>query len=126
MNYTLPHTIKNHLGEELIFHRMEMEEGEEKLIIETFVAPHTRPVMHTHHQQDESLIVLHGKMRYQIEANEPCYATIGETVTFNRGQAHRFWNAGEDELNCFGWIKPAHNIIFYLTALFNAINESGT
>ncbi len=126
MNYTLPHIIKNPLGEELTFHRMEVEDGEEKLIIETYVPPHARPIMHTHHVQDESLTVLHGKMAYQLGDGEVNYATIGQTVMFKRGIPYRFWNAGEDELNCFGWIKPAYNIIFYLTALYNAMNESGS
>lgn len=126
MNYSLPHTIKNHLGEELIFHRMEVEDGEEKLIIENYVAPNAAPIMHTLHRQDELLIVLHGKMGYQFSGEEPRYATIGERVFFKRGTPHRFWNAGKDELNCFGWIKPAYNIVFYLTALYNAMKESGS
>jgi quercetin dioxygenase-like cupin family protein len=126
MRYSLPHTIKNHLGEELIFHRIEMEDGEEKLIVENYVAPNAGPIMHTHHMQDESLTVLHGKMGYQVSGEAPKYAKVGDTVSFLRGTPHRFWNAGDDELNCFGWIKPANNIIFFLTALFNSINESGT
>jgi uncharacterized cupin superfamily protein len=126
MNYNFPHRIKNHLGEELIFHRMEMHGEEQRLIIETYLAPNGKPMMHTHHLQDETLIVLHGKMGYKIEGGEEGIATIGHKITFNRGTAHRFWNAGTDELNCYGWIKPAHNMVFYLTALFNAINESGT
>jgi quercetin dioxygenase-like cupin family protein len=126
MAYTLPHTIKNHLGEELIFHRIENENGIEKLIIESFVAPGAKPIMHTHHMQDESLTVLHGVLGYQIRGEDAKHAKVGETVTFTKGTPHRFWNAGEDELNCFGYIKPANNIIFYLTALFNALNESGT
>jgi len=126
MKYSLPHKIKNHLGEELIFHRMEMEEGEEKLIIENYVAPDTPPIKHTFYQQDEWLVVLHGKLGYQVE-NEPVkYIGIGETVFFKRGVPHKFWNAGKDELNCYGWIKPANNIIFYLESLYNSINETGT
>lgn len=126
MDHKFPHTIKNHLGEELIFHRIDEEGGKEKLIIETYVAPGARPIMHTHHLQDEGLTVLHGRMGYQIGNEAPKYAGIGETVVFRRGTAHKFWNAGDDELNCFGWIKPAHNIVFYLTALYNSMNESGT
>lgn len=126
MNKTLPHTIKNHLGEELTFHRMEMDEGEEKLVIETYVPPNTPPIKHTYHMQDEFLIVLHGKLGYQLEDGDVQYATIGETVFFKRGIPHRFWNAGKDELNCFGWIKPANNIIFYLSTLYNSMNETGT
>jgi mannose-6-phosphate isomerase-like protein (cupin superfamily) len=126
MNFNLPHTIKNHLGEELIFHRIENDGEIEKVIIENYVAPHSRPIMHIHYMQDESLTVLHGKMAYQIGQEDVKYIRVGETVLFKRGTAHRFWNAGEDELNCFGWISPVNNIIFYLTALYNAMNESGT
>ena len=126
MNRNLPHKIKNHLGEELIFHRLEMDKGEEKLIIENYVAPNTPPIKHTFYQQDEWLVVLHGKMGYQIEGEPTKYAGIGEFVFFKRGVPHKFWNAGTDELNCFGWIKPANNIIFYLESLYNSINETGT
>ena len=58
MNITLPHRIKNDLGEELIFHRMENEDGEEKLIVECYVEPNAGPIMHTHHKQDESFTVV--------------------------------------------------------------------
>jgi quercetin dioxygenase-like cupin family protein len=109
MHITLPHRIKNKSGEELVFHRIEMEEGEEKLIVECFVEPNAGPIMHTHFKQDESLTVLHGKLGYQIQGEEPKFAKVGETVFFKRGIPHRFWNAGEDELNCFGYIKPANN-----------------
>ena len=123
MRINLPHRIRNNKGEEIIFHRMENENGEEKLIIENYVAPNAKAIQHTNLKQDEGLTVLHGKMGYQVGDEEPRIATIGQTVIFKRGTPHRFWNAGEDELNCFGWIKPANNIMFYLTALYNAINE---
>lgn len=126
MTKTLPLTIKNRLGEELIFHRMEIDKGEEKLIIENYVAANTPPIKHIYYVQDEFLIVLHGKMGYEIQGEDVKYATIGETVYFRRGIPHKFWNAGKDELNCFGWIKPANNIIFYLSTLYDSINESGT
>lgn len=125
MNQALPHIIKNHLGEELIFHRLQQEGGEEKLIIEIFISPGGGSVMHTQYLQDKSLTVLKGKMGYQLIGEESRTAGTGETVLFQSGQAHRFWNAGDEELHCFGWIKPANNIVFCLTAFYNALNESG-
>src|SRR5215207_9937462 len=116
MHYNLPLTIKNHLGEKLVFHRMEMEEGEEKLVVDNFVAPNAGPLMHIHHRQDESLTVVRGKMGYQVLGEPAKFVGVGETVLFKRGIPHRFWNAGETELNCHGWIRPANNIIFYLSA----------
>ena len=125
MTFQLPHTIRNK-GEELIFHRIDRENGIEKLIIENIVQPNAGPIMHTMHMQDEALTVLKGKMGYQIMGEEARYAQIGETITFKKGTPHRFWNAGKEELNCFGWIKPANNALFYLTALYDAMNESET
>ncbi|MCB0569367.1 MAG: cupin domain-containing protein [Phaeodactylibacter sp.] len=121
----LPYSIENHLGEKLVFKAAVMEDGEEKVIVENFVQPGAGPVMHVHFKQDESLTVLSGKMGYQVLGEEERFAGPGETVRFNRGVPHRFWNAGEDILNCEGWVKPANSFIYFLTALYNAIDKSG-
>jgi len=36
-----------------------------------------------------------------------------------------FGNAGDEILNCKGWIKPANTIVFFLSALYAAQNKSG-
>jgi len=127
MKRTLPLKIKNHLGQELIFHRTEVDHGEEKLIVEVYIPSNTPAIQHTFFMQDEYLIVLHGKMAYQIENGAVKYAGIGETVFFRRGVPHKFWNPGSSELNCFGWIRPASDeIISYLESLYHSINESKT
>lgn len=123
MHQFLPRKIKNHLGEELVFHRREMEGGEEKLIIEMYLAPGTPPTRHVY-LQDEYFVVLHGKLGYRVNDEAPRYAGVGETVLFKKGTPHSFWNAGHDELNCFGWICPANNVVGYLTALFDSINRN--
>ena len=122
---TLPHTIENHLGEKLIFKSIVEEDGEEKLIVENCVQPGAGPVMHVHFKQDESLTVKKGRLAYQIQGEEPKYAGPGETVTFLRGTPHRFWNAGEDVLECEGWIKPANSIVYFLSGIYAAMNKSG-
>lgn len=124
--FTFPHTIENHLGEKLVFKSVEIEKGEEKVIVENFVAPGAGPTMHTHFRQEESLTVESGRMAYQLLGEKPKYAAVGETILFQRGVPHRFWNAGEEELHCIGWIKPANSIVFFLSALYNAQNASGT
>ncbi len=123
--FTYPHTIENHFGEKLIFESVEMEDGEEKVLVTNEVQPGAGPVMHVHFKQDESLTVVGGKLGYQIMGEEPRYAGPGETVLFKRGVPHRFWNAGDDLLRCEGWIKPANSIVFFLTALYDAFNKSG-
>ena len=123
MNITLPHKIKNHLGEELIFHRIEKDKGEERLIIESYVAPDSPPIRHTYNQ-DEYLVVLHGKMGYQMEGQDAKFIGIGEAVFFKKNVPYKFWNAGTEELNCFGWIRPTKNVVEYLTAFYESINKN--
>ena len=125
MNYILPHTIENILGEKLVFIASEKGELGDKLIVENFVDPGVGPVMHTHWLQDECLTVVKGRIGYQLKGGEEQFAGEGETVLFERGVAHRFWNAGVDELHCRGWIYPANNIVFFLSAIFDAQNKSG-
>ncbi|MBK7407232.1 MAG: cupin domain-containing protein [Saprospirales bacterium] len=122
----LPKTIQNTLGEKLIFNSIEMEGGEEKVIVENVVQPGAGPAMHVHFKQDESLTVVKGKMGVEIMGKEPTYLEAGESATFLRGVPHRFWNAGEEPLECTGWIKPANSVVFFLSALYDAQNKSGS
>lgn len=121
MAYKYPHVIKNSTGEELIFESLEGD----KLLVTNSVIPKSGPPMHTHFKQDECLTVVNGKIGYQILGEEPKYAGPGETVLFKRGVPHKFWNAGDDILTCTGWIAPAHNIVFFLSAIFEAQKKSG-
>lgn len=125
MRITYPHTIENCLGEKIIFHSINHEPGGDKVIVENFVKPGCGPVMHTHLLQDECLTVVKGRIGYQVPGGEERFAREGDTLFFERGTPHRFWNAGNDILNCKGWIKPANSIVFFLTALYDAQNKSG-
>jgi quercetin dioxygenase-like cupin family protein len=126
MNYPLPYIIENCIGEKLSFLRLVPEPGGDKLLVENFVKPGVGPVMHTHFLQDEVLTVEKGRIGYQLKGGAPQYAEVGETVVFHRGVAHKFWNAGDEELHCTGYIKPANSIVFFLTSLFEAQNKSGS
>lgn len=126
MQIAYPHTIVNTIGEKLTFLRIEQEPGGEKVVVENLVAPGIGPVMHTHFRQDESLTVVKGLMGYQIMGQEARYARAGESVVFERGTPHRFWNAGDEALQCTGWIQPANSIVFFLSALYDAMNQTGS
>src|SRR5215204_7451955 len=41
------------------------------------------------------------------------------------GDAHRFWNAGTDDLRCTGYIEPADNAEYFLGAIFESAKQSG-
>jgi mannose-6-phosphate isomerase-like protein (cupin superfamily) len=125
MNFTYPHTIENCIGEKLTFLEHHKEVDGDKLIVENYVAPGVGPVMHTHWLQDECLTVVKGKIGYQVHGQPEQFADEGETVLFERGTPHRFWNAGEDILHCKGYIKPANSIVFFLSSIFEAQNKVG-
>ena len=125
MQYSYPHSIENCLGEKLSFLKREKREDGDKLIVENFVTPGNGPIMHTHWLQEESLTVVKGSLAYEIKGQPTQYAGVGETVTFKRGVAHRFWNCGDDILQCKGWVHPANTIEFYLSSIYAAQNKAG-
>ena len=124
--FSLPHTIKNFHGEVLIFKSIEEENGEKKMLVENKVTPGAGPPFHVHFKQDEGLTVSKGTMGYQIDGQEEKFLKEGESVVFTRGEMHRFWNAGEDVLECTGWVKPANSLDYFLTGVYNSMNKSGT
>lgn len=81
--------------------------------------------MHTHLKQDEELTVVSGEMTYQVMGEEPVVARAGDKALFKRGVPHKFFNSGNTELNFIGYIKPVHNIVFFLSAIFAAQKKSG-
>jgi len=125
MNISFPHTIENGLGEKIIFKEIIKEPDGDKVIIEGFVTPGSGPPMHVHFMQDECFTIKSGKAGYQTAGGEQKFASEGETFLFKRGVMHRFWNAGETELVVNSWVKPAHSIVFFLSAVYAAQKKSG-
>ena len=95
------------------------------MIVTNRVQPGAGPAMHVHFKQDESLTVIKGRLGYQIQGQGEKFIQEGETVHFSQNMMHRFWNAGEDLLECEGWLKPANSTDYFLTALYNSINKAG-
>ena len=126
MKTSLPLTIDNGHGEVIIFKQIVPEPEGDKLILEGRVQPGCGPVMHVHHQQDEHFEVVKGTMIYQTPGQEPVTLQPGQSATFQRGQPHKFWNGGTEELVLDCWIQPANNAIFYLSTLYTATNGRST
>ena len=120
-----PRTISNGGGERLTFLGVHEDERGPYVHVRNAVEPGAGPPMHVHHRQDEGLTVEQGTIGYQRNGEEPRTAGPGETVVFRAGEVHRFWNAGEDDLVCDGWIGPPENIEYFLTKLFAAMRASG-
>ncbi len=119
MQHQLPFSIETKYGEKITFLRMEGN----KLLLEGFCAPMAGPGFHTHLRQDEGVTVVKGKIGYQIFGEAEQFGGVGDSVTFKRGVPHRFWNAGEEELHITGWIDPAENVVFFLSTLYDALNQ---
>lgn len=125
MKYNYPHTIDNGSGEQLTFLRRVEDSSDGMLEVENKVKPGAGPRMHVHFLQDESLTVVEGKMGTQVLGQPPIFCYPGDTLTFKRGEVHRFWNSGEEDLICRGWVKPAHNFEYFLTEIFRSIKMNG-
>ena len=120
-----PHTIDNGAGERLTFLRRAPGTGGDRLEVENLVTPGSGPPMHIHHYQDEALTVRQGRIGYQRPGEPEQFAGPGATVTFKAGEAHRFWNAGQDDLVCDGYVEPADNIEYFLAAIYASTKAHG-
>jgi quercetin dioxygenase-like cupin family protein len=119
--YTYPHTIENGAGERLTF----MRRAGDRLEIENVVTPGSGPPMHVHHHQEEAVTVEQGRIGYQRRGEPEQFAGPGETVVFKPGEVHKFWNAGEAELRGTGYVEPADNLEYFLTALYDSMRRNG-
>jgi hypothetical protein len=66
-----------------------------------------------------------GRVGYERLGEPPQFAESGETVVFKPGEVHKFWNAGEEHLECTGYVQPADNLEYFLTALFESQRANG-
>ena len=121
--FKYPHKI-SHGGEEITFESIIEEDGEKKLLLSNRIQPDSGPPFHVHFKQDESLTVIQGRLGYQIQGQPEQFVEMGDTVRFNRGEIHRFWNAGDEILKCSGWIKPMNSIDYFLTGVYQALEKS--
>src|SRR5690554_5906298 len=80
----------------------------DRLEVENQVRPGNGSPMHAHNFQEEVVTVTRGD-RLSAAGGGERFAGVGETVSFPAGVAHRFWNAGEEDLVCTGYIEPADN-----------------
>ncbi len=123
--YTYPHTIDNGAGERITFLRRVPGVAGDRLEGENIVEPGAGPPMHLHFLQEEVFTVQEGRLGYQRLGEPERFARPGETVAFRAGEAHRFWNAGDDALRCTGHVEPVHNVEYLLTELFASARRRG-
>jgi mannose-6-phosphate isomerase-like protein (cupin superfamily) len=120
-----PKTIENGLGEKIIFKELLQEPDGDRLILHGWVQPKSGPPMHVHYKQDEGVTVKKGQISYQVLGGMEQIAREGESVVFTRGTPHRFWNSGTEEARVEGWAKPANNLQFFLSSIYESQSRSG-
>jgi quercetin dioxygenase-like cupin family protein len=120
-----PHTIDNGAGERITFQRRVPGPAGDRLEVENIVTPGAGPPMHIHHYQQEALTVAEGRIGYQRPGEPAQFAEPGATVTFKPGEAHKFWNAGQDDLRCTGYIEPADNVEYFLAKIYESTKRNG-
>ena len=116
-----PKTIDNGHGERLTF----VGRDGDRLLVDGTTEPGAGPPMHVHWLQTETLRVESGRIGYAIAGESDRFAGPGEIVSFGPGVEHRFWNAGEDELVCDGWVGPPDNLEYFLTKMFASMEATG-
>ena len=122
---TYPHTIDNGNGELLTFTGVTHGPEGERAGADGMAQPGAGPPMHVHYLQEEAARVVRGKLGYQVLGGEPQFAGPGELVVWPAGTAHKWWNAGNDELHMSGWCSPPDNVEFYLSTLFASTKAAG-
>ena len=123
--FAYPHTIDNGAGERITFVRRIQDPAGDRLEAENLVKPGSGPPMHLHYHQEEAFTIQEGRLGYQRAEEPPRFAGPGETVVFEPGEPHKFWNAGGEDLRCTGYIQPADNVEYFLTAIFESQRKSG-
>lgn len=112
-------------GEVLIFHRTAAQTDGESVLVETVLRPGAIvAAAHVHPHQTERFEVLAGLVGLRV-GREEVMAEAGDAVTVEPGTPHRFWNAGDDELVCSGYVRPPDNLEYYLTQVFTSMRENG-
>ena len=120
-----PKKIENGAGERLIFERLVRTPEGDCLEVSNEVQPGAGPPMHVHFKQEEALTVVEGKLGYQILEEAAQSAGPGETVVFKPGVAHKFWAEGDEVLRCTGYVKPANNIVYFLSEIYQSTKNNG-
>ena len=94
-------------GERLVFHETAAETKGERVVFETIVQPGGFvAAAHVHPFQSERFAVLAGTLGMR-RGKEKVELRADETVTVEPGTAHKFWNAGDDEVRFVCTVTPA-------------------
>ena len=112
-----------HTGERLVLHRTRHPAGFDELHLAGSLPPHREgPPLHVHAFEDEHGEVLSGTLSATADGKTLLIAA-GGSATFPKGGAHRWWNAGDEEVSFRGVATPVVDLDRFLQALFQVLNS---
>jgi mannose-6-phosphate isomerase-like protein (cupin superfamily) len=113
----------NKNGETLIITRSAADSNGQITEFEGIDEPGIGPPMHVHFKQQELVRVTKGKMRVKTLAKE-FSLTEGQEYIFEPGEAHQFWNEGDQPLHYSGYVKPSNNYEYFIRHVYKSANEA--
>lgn len=114
----------NKNGETLVITRQASETNGTITEFEGYDEPGIGPPFHVHFKQEEGVQVIKGTMRVKT-AEKEFILTAGEQYIFKPGEAHKFWNDGNEQLHYKGYVKPALNYEYFIEHVYRSANEAG-
>jgi len=120
-------TIHNPVtGERITFLATSRDTDGEAVVIETIVEPHGFvAAAHVHPRQSERFAVAAGTLALKIGRTKLTLEP-GEVATVEPGTAHRFWNAGEDQVRFVCEVRPALEFESLLETMFALAGDGKT
>jgi len=113
----------NKNSETLIFTKTAKETNGMITEFEGYDEPGIGPPVHVHFKQEEGIEVVKGTMRIKTLQKE-FVLTAGEQYIFAPGQAHKFWNDGNDKLHYRGYVKPSLNYEYFIEHVYRSANKA--
>jgi mannose-6-phosphate isomerase-like protein (cupin superfamily) len=114
----------NKNGETLMITKSSLESNGQVTEFEGIDEPGIGPPMHVHFKQEELVRVTRGKMRVKTLTKEFSLAE-GQEYVFEPGEAHQFWNEGDQPLHYSGHVKPSNNYEYFIRSVYRSANEAG-
>ncbi len=99
-------SVDNPVGGDVVFKARGDHTGGSLTAFETIVAPGEGPPLHTHANEDESLYVIEGEVRFKL-GDEMRMAPAGSFVFIPRGAPHTWQNVGDGQARMLVHFTPS-------------------
>jgi len=113
-------------GEQITFLATSRDTDGEAVVIETVVQPDGFvAAAHVHPSQSERFAVAEGTLVLKVDGKEKTL-TPGDVAVVEPGQAHKFWNAGDEPVRFVCEVRPALQFESLLETMFDLAADGKT